>query len=443
MTNAMVERDGSSKKKILITSIVFMGLSHIIWLKQYVKGAFFALIEVLMLIFSPKIVSAIKNLITLGDPHPELPIKERDNSLFMMIDGFIVLALIFVFVLIYIVSVRSALKEYKNYCTNGRFESNKNVINNLADNAFPVVGLIPMIILVLFLVVVPLLFSAAVAFTDYSSPDHIAPNNTINWVGLENFKALFGGDATWTGAFGRVAVWTLVWAFCATLTCYAGGMIMAVIFNESKLKITPVFRSICILPYAVPTVVTMLVWQNLLNGSFGTINRTLIALGFMDSSTVIPWLSDPTLAKFTCILINLWAGFPYFMLLTMGTMTSINPDIFEAAKIDGANSVQTFFHITLPNIVYQTAPLIIMSFTHNINNFGAIFFLTGGNPKVADSTVTYAKGTDIIVTWIYNLTINMQKYNYAAVLAVCIFAVLAPFAIWNFKNTKSFKDGEM
>ena len=163
----------------------------------------------------------------------------------------------------------------------------------------------------------------------------------------------------------------------------------------------------------------------------------------MDSGTVIPWLSDPSFAKFTCILINLWAGFPYFMLLTIGTMTSINPDIFEAAKIDGANSFETFFHITLPNIVYQTAPLIIMSFTHNINNFGAIFFLTGGNPKVADSTVTFAKGTDIIVTWIYNLTINMQKYNYAAVLAVCIFVVLAPFAIWNFKNTKSFKDGEM
>lgn len=440
---AALAKDGSARKKVLVTGIIFMGLSHIIHLKQYVKGAFFALIEIIMILFSPKIAGVLKNLVTLGDPHPELPIKQRDNSLFMLIDGIIILAVIFVFVLLYIVSVKSALAEYKSYCINGKFTSNKNVISDLSDKAFPVVGLIPLVILVLFLVVVPLVFSAAVSFTDYSSPDHIAPNNTINWVGFDNYASLFGGDAVWTGAFGRVAVWTLIWAALATFTCYAGGMIMAVVLNESKLKITPVFRSVCILPYAVPTVVTMLVWQNLLNGSFGTINRTLIALGLMDSGTVIPWLSDPTFAKFTCVLINLWAGFPYFMLLTMGTMTSINPDIYEAAKIDGANPFQTFKSITLPNVIYQTAPLIIMSFTHNINNFGAIFFLTGGNPKVADSTVTYAKGTDIVVTWIYNLTVNMQKYNYAAVLAVCIFLVLAPFAIWNFKNTKSFKDGEM
>ncbi len=96
------------------------------------------------------------------------------------------------------------------------------------------------------------------------------------------------------------------------------------------------------------------------------------------------------------------------MLLTMGNDDFINEDVYEAARIDGANKFQIFKAITLPTVIYQTAPLIIMSFTHNINNFGAIFFLTGGNPKVADSTTTYAKGTDIVVTWIYNLTVNMQ-----------------------------------
>ena len=218
---------------------------------------------------------------------------------------------------------------------------------------------------------------------------------------------------------------------------------MAVIMHEFKFKISPIFRAIFILPYAVPTVVTMLVWQNLLNGSFGTINRTLIALGIVEAGTILPWLSDPTWAKFTCVMINLWAGFPYFMLLTMGTMTSIREEIFEAARIDGASRWQIFKSITLPSVLYQTMPLIIMSFAHNINNFGAIFFLTGGNPQVADSTVTFAKGTDIVVTWIYNLTVNMQQYHYAAVLAICIFVVLAPFAIFNFRQTKSFKEGEM
>lgn len=438
-----VKKDGTSQKKVLLTSILFMGLAHILLLKQYIKGAFFALIEICVIVLSPQIVGIIKNMITLGEAHPELPIKERDHSMFMLIDGVMILAVLFIFVLLYIVSVRSAQSAYHSYCINGKFESNKRAISDLGNKAFPVAGLAPLVLLVMFFVVVPLVFSACVAFTNYSLPNNIPPNNTVDWVGFDNFAAMFGGDTTWTGALGRVAAWTLIWAVLATFTCYAGGMIMAVVLHESKLKIAPIFRSIFILPYAVPAVVSMMVWQNLLNGSFGTVNKTLMALGIITSDTIIPWLSDANLAKFVCILVNLWAGFPYFMLLTMGTMTSITPDIYEAAKIDGASKFQTFRAITLPLVLYQTAPLIIMSFTHNINNFGSIFFLTGGNPVVADSTVTSAKGTDIIVTWIYNLTINLQKYNYAAVLAVCIFVILAPIAIINFRRTKSFKDGDI
>ena len=131
------------------------------------------------------------------------------------------------------------------------------------------------------------------------------------------------------------------------------------------------------------------------------------------------------------------------MLLTMGAMTAISSDVYEAARIDGANRFQLFKRITLPLVLYQTMPLIIMSFTHNINNFGAIYFLTGGLPKVADSTITSAGGTDILVTWIYQLTVTLMKYNYASVLAVIIFVVLAPFAIFSFKRTKSYKEGEV
>lgn len=131
------------------------------------------------------------------------------------------------------------------------------------------------------------------------------------------------------------------------------------------------------------------------------------------------------------------------MLLSMGTMTAISPDLFEAARIDGASKWQILRKITMPLVMYQTMPLIIMSFTHNINNFGIIYFLTAGQPTVADSTTTLAGGTDILVTWIYKLTITLLKYNYASVIAVIIFVVLAPFAIWQFKNTKAFKEGEV
>ena len=172
-------------------------------------------------------------------------------------------------------------------------------------------------------------------------------------------------------------------------------------------------------------------------------NNTLRSLGILEQSATIPWLGDATLAKFVCVLINLWAGFPYFMLLTMGSMTAISEDVYDAAKIDGASTFQLFKSITFPLVRFQTMPLIIMSFTHNINNFGAIFFLTGGDPKVSDTVTTSAKGTDILITWIYDLTINKQNNSMASVLAVIIFVVLAPFAIFNFKRTKSYNEGEL
>ncbi len=436
-----IKSDDNSRKKVFLFSLLFMGLSHILFLKQYIKGALFSLIEIIFIAFIPTIFKKIIDLITLGYPKPDLPITQRDNSIFMLIDGVMILAIILLFVAVYAISSRSAMNEYKEYCLTNNFKNNKDSISSILGKSFPILALAPTVVLIIFFVLVPLVFSALVAFTNYSAPKNIPPNNTVDWVGFKNFIDLFSGQTSWTQALGRVALWTFVWAILATATCYFGGLIMAAILHESKIKIKPFFRSIFILPYAIPSVVSMLVWRYLLNGSFGTINRTLMHFGIIKDA--IPWISDQWLAKFICVVINLWAGFPYFMLLVMGTMTSISSDVYEASKIDGANAFQTFKSITFPLVMYQTIPLIIMSFTHNINNFGAIFFLTGGNPIIADTTTTSAAGTDILVTWIYKLTITLLKYNYASVLAVMIFIVLAPFAIFNFRRTKSYKEGEL
>ena len=210
---------------------------------------------------------------------------------------------------------------------------------------------------------------------------------------------------------------------------------------KAKLRSKDIFRS-----YFYSSICSTICCQHAsmeksLNGSFGIVNRTLMEIGMIHSP--IPWLSDVWLCRAVCVLVNLWAGFSYFMLLIMGNMTAISQDIYEAARIDGASRWYTFRKITIPLILYQTTPLIIMSFTHNINNFGAIYFLTGGLPKVADSTLTSAGGTDILVTWIYQLTMTLMKYNYASVLAVVIFIVLTPFAIFSFRRTKSYKEGEL
>ncbi len=443
-TKTALPTDGSALKKVDIASKCFMGLGHILYLKEYLKGILFAAIELVFIACIPFFYSKLYGLVTLGSPSAEdVPIKLRDNSVFMLIDGILVLAVISIFALVYFISVKSAKNDYKKYCTLGRTATTKSTISDLTGNSFPVIGLSPMVLMLVIFVVVPLIFSVAVAFTNYSAPDHIPTKNLVDWVGGANFKALFGEKSTWAIGFGRIALWTVIWAFAATFTCYFGGLMIAVMLNESKIKFDGVFRVIFILPYAVPAVITMITWRNLLNGSFGTINRTLIMLGLMSPDKVIPWLSDPRLAQVMCILINLWAGFGYFMMLSMGTMTAINSDLYEAARIDGASARQVLWHITLPLVMYQTMPQIIMSFTHNLNNFGIIFFLTGGKPTVADSATTLAGATDILVTWIYNLTMTLNKYNYASVLAVVIFIVMAPFAIFTFRSTKAFKEGEI
>ncbi|WP_249367738.1 MULTISPECIES: sugar ABC transporter permease [unclassified Actinomyces] len=427
-----------------LLSLLFMGLAHLTVLRQRPKGMLFAAVEVLFLVTLPVTLGKIADLITLGDPAPHLPVKLRPNSLFMLIDGITVIAVVAVFLAMYAVSVLSARQAVKEVNVNG-FEAvgaaRRSPLNDLANRAFPIVGLAPTFLLIVFLVVVPLVFSALVAFTNYSAPANIPPAATIDWVGLDNFHRMFGGSAAWTGALVRVFAWTIVWAVLATATCYAGGMVMAVVMQNSHLRITPVLRAVFILPYAIPGVVSLLVWRNLLNGAFGTVNRTLEAMHLI--SDPIPWLSDPWLAKLVVVLINLWCGFPYFMLLVTGTMTSIPPDIIEAAKIDGAGSWQIFRRIQAPIILYQTMPLIIMSFAANINNFGAIFFLTGGDPTVSDSVTTGAGGTDIMVSWIYKLTVNLQQYQNASVLAIMIFMVIAPFAIYNFRQTRSYKEGDL
>ncbi len=428
------------RQKVRRQAWLFMGLAHVLTLKQYLKGALFAAVELAFLASLPLIASNLVNLVTLGEERLDIPVKDRPNSLFMLVDGVITLAVIGAFVAVYVVSVRSALAQEKAW-TPGQPPPRSSIRGDLAGAAFPIIGLAPTVVLIVLFVVVPLVFSTLVAFTNYSAPNNIPPAKPIDWVGLDNFFFLFGGSAAWSGALVRVFTWTIVWAILATVTCYFGGMLLAVLLAENKFRVTPFIRGIFILPYAIPGVVSLLFWQNALNGAFGTVNKTLQSMGLV--SGAIPWLSDPWLAKFMVVTINLWAGFPYFMLLITGTMTAISRDVMEAAEVDGASKVARFRYITLPLVMYQTAPLMILSFAHNLNNFGAIFFLTGGGPSVADTTTTGAGGTDIMVSWIYKLTINLLQYQNASVLAIMIFVVLAPFAIWQFQRTKSYKEGEL
>lgn len=425
--------------KPVLLSCLFMGLGQL-FQKQYIKAALFALVEVTFLLNLPIFIQKISNFITLGDPKPDLPIMQRDNSLFMMIEGIVFIILLVLFIAFYIANVRDARYNELQKERNGAYTTTSQYLSTLADKSFTLLGLSPVIVLLLFFVLVPILFSALIAFTNYSAPTNIPPANVIDWTGTQAFEDL-ANLKLWKDAFIRTATWTVVWAVLSTLTCYAGGTLAALALSYKKLKMPSFFRAVYVLPYAVPALLSLLMWRILLNGQFGPLNRMLIEWGVIEK--FIPWISDATLARFSVILVNLWLGFPYFMLLITGTMTSIPSDVYEAASIDGANKRQQFFKITLPLLLYQTIPLIIMTFSYNLNNFGAVFFLTGGGPTDTLTTQSGAGATDILMSWMYKLTLDLRQYNKAAVLSILIFAVIAPFAIYNFSRTKAFKDGEI
>lgn len=427
-------------RKPVVASCFFMGLGQLLFQKQYIKGAFFALIELAVLINSNTFIQKLVGLITLGDEKPELPVKERDHSIFMLVEGIIFLILLIAFIALYIGNIRDAANNQRKFERAGHYTSQKAIASSLADNAFAFIGLSPTVVLLSFFVIIPLVFSAMLAFTNYSTPDHIPPANTVDWVGLDTFKDVFE-KTEWATGFTRTAVWTICWATLATVTCYIGGIFMAMAMLDKRVKVPKLFRTIYILPYAVPAMLSLMVWRNLLNGQFGPINRILIQWGWIEAP--LPWLTQVDLARFSCVLVNLWLGFPYFMMLITGVMTSISRDLYEAAEIDGANKRQQFFKITMPMVLYQTIPLFIMNFSYNLNNFGAVYFLTQGNPSDFTTTQSGAGTTDILMSWMYKLTYDQRIYNKAAVVAILVFLVIAPFAIYNFSRTKAFKDGEL
>jgi arabinogalactan oligomer / maltooligosaccharide transport system permease protein len=427
-------------RRPVAASSLFMGLGQILFQKQYIKGAFFSLAELVVLINCTAFYSKIRGFITLGDARPELPIMQRDNSLFMMVEGIIYIILLIAFIGLYIVNIRDAANTQRKYQRTGSYPTTRHFLSSLADTSFAVVGLSPILVMIVFFILIPLLFSALIAFTNYSSPKNIPPANTVDWVGLNTFKEI-ANRPLWSGAFARTVIWTFMWAALATATSYAGGMLMALTLLNRKLKLPKLFRSIYVLPYSVPAMLSLMVWRNLLNGQFGPVNGLLKQWGIIAQD--IPWLSEIGLARFSCVLVNLWLGFPYFMMLITGVMTSVPGDLYEAAQIDGASKRQQFLKITLPLVLYQTIPLFIMSFSYNLNNFGAVYYLTQGGPTDTATTQSGAGGTDILMSWMYKLTYDLRQYNKAAVLAVLLFIVIAPFAIYNFSRTKAFKDGEL
>lgn len=293
----------------------------------------------------------------------------------------------------------------------------------------------PPMFFILALTVLPLAFMICMAFTNYSLIDnHLV---LFDWVGLDNFRALFDSDSILGSTFWSVLIWTIVWAFFATFSNYICGMILAILINRKETKAKGFWRFCFVLSCAVPMFVSLLIMRTMLQPE-GAVNVLLRNLGLISPDTSLPFFTDPTWARVTVIVINIWVGVPYTLLQLTGVLQNIPAELYEAAKVDGANAIQTFCKITLPYMLYVTTPYLIATFTGNVNNFNVIYLLSGGDPVTNLSST--AGSTDLLVTWLYKLTVDKQYYNVGAVIGILTFVILAIGALFTYRNSKSYKE---
>jgi arabinogalactan oligomer/maltooligosaccharide transport system permease protein len=256
----------------------------------------------------------------------------------------------------------------------------------------------------------------------------------------------------------------------SSITVYVFGFIQALIIESKNVIWKSFWRAILILPWAIPSLISLMLFRNVFADNGGLMNQILVQFDLMEPVKVwltdiglvgqndpgsILWLTSPqngALAKVIVLVVNLWLGFPYFMMLITGVLGTIPKDLYEAAEIDGANGFQKFRYVTLPMVLRATAPIIVTTFTFNFNNFGAIYFLTGGGPGYPLSEIPQsvlilgaAPGqTDILISWIYKLSFGSSnnQFNLAAVYSILIFVFIGLTSIYNLSKIKSFWEEE-
>ncbi len=434
-------------------SMLVMGAGYI-RRKQIIKGILVTLLEAgviaFTVLFAPQYVSkfgtlgtvvreSVFNMTTMKNEY-----NDYDNSfliLLMSLVSFVVWAAFLAFYIFNMISVynlQKAAKEGKH------INSFREDIQELLNKKFHITLLFLPVMGILLFTVVPLLVMILVAFTNYDQ-NHMPPGSLFTWTGLTNFINLFGGGGltvTFGYAFVRVLAWTLVWAFFSTLTTYIGGILLSLLINNRKTKLPKMWRTLFIITIAVPQFVSLLLVKHFFadNGIFNSfceaigLTEALYNAGII-SNMSIPFLTSPGWVHVMIILINIWVGVPYQMLIATGVLMNIPGEQLESARIDGATPRQIFRHITMPYMLFVTGPALVTDFVKNINNFNVIYLLTSTyvttNQALANSQ---AKETDLLVTWLFTLTQDYYNYKMASAIGIVVFVICAVFTLVAFNR---------
>jgi len=423
--------------------------------KQYIKALLITLLEAFVIVFTIKVSSQyIPKFGTLGTVKAEkvFNIKtmknewnDYDNSFMILLMSLFSFVVWIFGVIVMIFSVNGSyslqLKAKEGKHINSFIED----LKELRNEKFPIVMLSLPVLGIIIFTLIPILFLVFVAFTNYDQ-NHMPPAELFSWVGFKNFISLFGGGGltvTFGYAFIRVFKWTIIWAIFSTVTTYFGGIILALLLN-SKYTIAPkMWRVLFVITIAVPQFVSLLLIRSMFanNGIVNHFCEIWGITGWLKSAGIIgtsyiPFLSAPGWAHVMIILINIWIGVPYQMLIATGILMNIPSEQVESARIDGATKWQQFIHITMPYVFFITGPTLVTDFIRNVNNFNVIYLLTQNvytttDQKMANSN---AKEVDLLVTWLFSLTQDYYNYKMAATIGIVVFIVCAVITLVSFNR---------
>ncbi len=457
-------RDFINGNLITKLSYIVMGLGHFTR-GQIVRGVMYLFVEVAFILYMALFDGAFYlsnffravflsgtfgiNVQHEGEWDDDLgyaPVIPGDNSFLFLLYGVVAVLLVLTFVVIYFVQARESRRIEENLAIGKRPSTFIEDVKSMLDGKFHITLLtLPLLGVVIF-TIIPLIAMILIAFTNY---DQSTPLNTtlFSWVGLDNFSSIFTTFGAQSGlgyTFIQILIWTIVWAFFATFTNYFGGMLLAMLINKKGIKFKKLWRTIFVVTIAVPQFVSLLIMSLMLvsgNGSMTDPNVGIIISWLRNIGIRFNFSNEAIFTRIGLIIVNMWIGVPYTMLMCSGILMNIPADLYESARIDGASAPRRFMKITLPYMLFVTGPYLITQFIGNLNNFNVIYLLSGGGPAVPGYDAT-AKGADLLVTWLYRLTSEQQNYKLAAVIGILTFVISAVFSLVVYNKSSAVKGEE-
>ncbi len=357
-----------------------------------------------------------------------------DDSVKVLLYGLLTIIFIVAFVYTWRLQVKQCRICMDITAQGKKIKSGKDDMKSLLDDQFHKTLLSLPIAGIMLFTVLPIIYMVLIAFTSYDAA-HDGYANLFSWVGLHHFNELFNFGKGGLGlAFGEILSWTLMWAFFATFSNYFLGMFVAIMINKKGIKIKKFWRTVLVMTIAIPQFVSLLYVAKLFDSS-GIIGKlllewNLIPQAMIDAKNFSLW-QDPVTSKILLIVINIWVGIPYIMLMATGILMNIPQDLYESSRIDGANTWQQYTRITLPYMMFVMGPYLLTSFVNNLNNFNVIYLLTNNYPLI-NTDIGFAGGvsvnyTDLLITWLYKMTLNSAetKYYMASIIGILVFVLVA------------------